>query len=79
MREVQLTFQKLRNKKSPRQDGNPNDLLKYGVANLLQQLTELIREILHQQELSNEWQTSTITLKFKKRGKITISNKREIN
>lgn len=43
-----------------------NELVKYGQGTFVQQLTKLIKKIPHQIQISNEWQTSTTILMFKK-------------
>ena len=77
--DIRTALQKLKNRKSPGQDGIPNELLKYGGESLIQQLTKLTQKIFYQQRIPNEWRTSTTILMFKKGDKKLTSNYRGIN
>ena len=70
--DIQTALQKLKNRKSPGQDGIPNELLDYGRESLIQ-LTKLTQKMFYQQRIPNEWRTSTTILMFKKGDKKHIS------
>ena len=69
----------MKNKKSARQDGIPNELLKYGGQHLTEELTKLIQKMFYQHKIPDEWRTSTTILMFKKGDKKLPSNYRGIN
>lgn len=77
--EVKETLKKIKNRKSPGQDGIPNELLKYGGESLVTEITSLANKILLEQRIPSAWKTSTMILMFKRGDKKEPNNYRGIN
>lgn len=77
--EVVEALKALKNRKSPGQDGIPNELLKYGGHQLTNELLKLINKIVSSHTIPNKWRTSIMIPLFKKGDRREPRNYRGIN
>lgn len=77
--DIITALKQLKNRKSGGQDGITNELLKYGDQHLVDVLTVLMKKIIYENRILEEWRTSTTILLFKKEDKKLPSNYRGIN
>ena len=61
--EIMTTIKKLKNRKSPGEDGITNEMIKYG---LISEIVKLIKQIFQRSKVPDDWKTSIVIPIFKK-------------
>lgn len=77
--EVEKAIKTQRRDKAPGADGISNEFLTVNIDILVPPLTNIFNDVLHSENIPNQWTTSTITLLHKKGDKNNINNYRPIS
>jgi hypothetical protein len=78
-REIVEAILKLKNRKSPGEDGIINEMIKYGGPTLWKEITVLIKQIFKSFKIPEEWKTNIVMPIFKKGERRNPENYRRIN
>lgn len=64
--EIITIVKKLKNRKSPGDDGITNEMIKYGGERLLSEIIKLVKQIFQKTKIPDDWKTSIVIPVFKK-------------